>query len=188
MQYAMTQYWWTVALRGVVAILFGLAAFLWSGLTLQILIALIGVFVLLDGLFTIAIAFNTRAVYGRWWGFLLQGIAGVAVGIFAFTWPGVTATAMLYVVAFWAIVIGALEMMAGIEIRREVDGGWLLGISGLLSMLLGVALLVWPGAALLSLIWLIGAYAIFFGVMLIAFGFKLRKMGGKLNQVNHTLR
>jgi len=188
MQNIMTQYWWTVALRGVVAILFGLAAFLWSGLTLQVLIALFGVFVLLDGLFTIAIAFNTRKVYTRWWGFLLQGIVGVAVGIIAFAWPAVTATAMLYMIAFWAIAIGSLELMAGIGICRDVDGGWLLGSGGFLTILLGVALLVWPGAALLSMIWLIGAYAIFFGVVLIAFGFKLRKTGGTLNQASYGFR
>jgi len=184
----MTRYWWTVALRGLVAVLFGLSAFLWSDITLQVLIALFGAFVFLDGVFTLIVAISSRNIHSRWWAILLQGGISVLVGIIAIAWPEVTAVAMLYVVAFWAIAIGVLELLAGISLHKQIDGGWLLASCGALSLLFGLTLLVWPNAVLTSLIWLIGAYAIFFGALLIVFGFKLRKLDGTIASTEYAMR
>ena len=110
----------------------------------------------------------------KWWALVLRGLFAVLFGIIALAWPGITALVLLYLIAAWAFVTGIFEIVAAIRLREEIRGEWLLALSGILSVLFGLALVIWPGAGALALIWVIGAYAIAFGALLIALGFRLR--------------
>ena len=165
--------WWALLIRGIAAVLFGLAALLWPGLTLYVLIIFFGAYALMDGVFAIVAGIRGTAG-GRRWLLLAEGILGVLAGLLAFFYPGMTAFVLLYVIAFWAIFTGILEIAMAISLRREIENEWLMGLSGVLSVLFGVILAVLPGVGLLSLVWLIGIYAIAFGVAQIALGFRVR--------------
>ena len=167
--------WWALALRGLAAILFGLLAFILPGITLGALILLFGAYMLVDGVFAIVAAVRAAGRDARWWLLLVEGILGVLAGIVAFVWPGLTALALLYFVAAWAIVTGIFEIVGAIRLRREIEGEWALILGGALSVLFGVLLMVIPApAGLLSLLWLIGVYAVAFGVVLIVLAFRVR--------------
>ena len=168
--------WWVFVLRGVLAILFGIAAWVWPGLTLTALVYLFGAYALVDGVFAVVAGIASRGENRRWWGELLVGVAGIVLGILTFVWPGVTALALLYLIAAWALVTGVFEIVAAIQLRAVIENEWLLGLGGLASVLFGVLLIVFPGAGALGLLWLIGAYAVLFGVLVIALGLRLRGM------------
>lgn len=167
--------WWTLAIRGAAAVIFGILAFFWPGLTLAALILLWGVFVLADG--AMAVVAGGR---GRWWPLFVFGLLAIAAGFFALFRPGLTALALLFVIAAWAIVRGVLEIVAAMRLRRELTNEWLLVASGLLSVLVGVLLVMFPGVGLLSLMWLIGAYAVAVGVLLLVLAFRLRGLRRRL--------
>ena len=167
--------WWALALRGLAALIFGLLAFVWPGITLWALILLFGAYMLVDGVFAIVAAVRVAGDAARWWLLLVEGILGVLAGIVAFVWPGLTALALLYFVAAWALVTGLFEIVGAIRLRREIEGEWALILGGALSVLFGVLLLVvGPGVGLLSLVWLIGVYAVAFGVLLLILAFRVR--------------
>ncbi|MBV8678596.1 MAG: HdeD family acid-resistance protein [Planctomycetaceae bacterium] len=166
--------WWALVLRGLFAVLFGIIALAWPGITLGALVLLYGAYALADGVFAIASVMAGRTWGRPWWSLLVEGLVGIAVGIMTFAWPGITALVLLYLIAAWAFVTGIFEIVAAIRLREEIRGEWLLALSGILSVLFGVALVIWPGAGALALIWVIGAYAIAFGVLMIALGFRLR--------------
>ncbi len=167
--------WWTLALRGLAAVIFGVLAFFWPGLTLAVLIWLWGLFVLVDGV--MAVIAGGR---GHWWALLLFGLLAIAAGLIALFQPGLTALALLFVIAAWALVRGVLEIVAAVRLRRELNNEWLLVASGLLSVLLGVLLVMFPAAGVLSLVWLIGAYAIVVGILMLALAFRLRGVQRRL--------
>jgi len=167
--------WWALALRGLAAIVFGILAFVWPGITLFVLIIFFGAYMLVDGVFAIVAAVRVAGEAARWWLLLVEGILGVLAGIVAFVWPGLTALALLYFVAAWAIVTGIFEIVGAIRLRREIEGEWALILGGALSVLFGVLLVaVGPGVGLLSLVWLIGVYAVAFGVLLLILAFRVR--------------
>jgi len=167
--------WWALALRGLAAILFGILAFAWPGITLFVLIIFFGAYMLVDGIFAIVAAVRAAGEEARWWLLLLEGILGVFVGLVTFFWPGLTALALLYLIAAWAIVTGIMEIVEAIRLRQEIVGEWALILGGALSLLFGVLLVVIPArAGLLSLTWLIGAYAVAFGVLLVILAFRVR--------------
>lgn len=166
--------WWALALRGVIAILFGIMAFIWPDITLGALVLLFGAYVLLDGIFAIIAAFRDREENAQWWLLLIEGLAGIAAGIVTFIWPGITAVVLLYLIAAWAIITGILEIIAAIRLREELSGELLLVLSGVLSIIFGFLLIIQPGAGALALVWLVAAYAIIFGIVLIALSLRLR--------------
>src|SRR5215208_6453118 len=168
-------HWWALALRGAIAILFGLAALLRPDIALEALILLFGAYALVDGVFAIVGVFGgTRAGTPRWLLFI-EGVAGILAGLIAFALPGLTAILLLYLIAAWAVVTGIFEIAMAIRLRREIRGEWALIVGGVLSVLFGVILaVVGPVAGLLSLIWLIGIYALAFGIMLLIAGFRVR--------------
>ena len=169
-----TGHWWALAIRGVIAILFGLAALLRPGIALTALILLVGAYFLVDGVFAIVGVFGgTRSGTPRWL-LLLEGVVGILAGIIAFVNPGITAIALLYLVAAWAIITGLAEIATAIRLRQEIQSEWALILGGILSVLFGVLLAILPGVGILSLIWLIGAYAIVFGVLLLISAFQVR--------------
>jgi uncharacterized membrane protein HdeD (DUF308 family) len=162
--------WWVLALRGVVAVLFGLLTFLVPGITLLFLVLLFGAYAILDGIFNIVWAW--RATCYRW-PLALEGIVGIIGGIVICIGPGLTAIVLLYVMAFWAILTGVLEIVAGILLRKHIPNEWLLIATGVISLLFGLSILISPSAVALGIRFWIGAYALVFGVMLIALAFRL---------------
>ena len=168
---AVADRWWLLALRGVLAILFGVFAFLWPGLTLGILVVLWGAFAVVDGLGALVEGIQTR-----WWSMALFGVLGIAVGAYALFQPGITALALLFVIAVWAIARGILEIAAAVALRKELTNEWILVVSGILSIVIGVAMIAFPGAGALAVLWLIGIQAMAAGILLIALAFRLRSL------------
>jgi len=171
---SLTRNWWVYVLHGVVAVLFGIAAFVWPGLTLFVLVALYGAYAIVEGAISLVGAFRSGG--GFRWSLLLWGLLGIAAGIVAFVWPGITALALVYLIGAWAIIKGVVQIAVAVRVRREIKGEWLLGLVGVLSIAFGVLLAAFPGAGALSLVWLIGAYAIVAGVAMVALGLRLRRM------------
>jgi uncharacterized membrane protein HdeD (DUF308 family) len=166
--------WWAVALRGVAAIIFGILAFIMPGVTLAVLVLLFGSYALVDGILNIIAAVSGRSGVRPWWALLLEGIVSIGAGLVAFFMPGLTALALVYVIAAWAVVTGVLEIVAAIRLRKAIDNEWWLGLSGALSIVFGVVLMMAPGAGALALVLWIGAYAVIFGILLVALGVRLR--------------
>ena len=171
----LTRNWWALALRGILAILLGLAAIVLPGVTLAVLITLFGAYAVVDGVLAIIAGVRAAERHERWWSPVLKGLAGIAAGVMAFIWPALTALALLYLIAGWAIVTGVLEVVAAVHLHRA-HGEWLLIINGVLSILFGLFVIVWPGAGVLTLVWMIGVYAIVFGAVLLVLAFRLRNL------------
>jgi len=185
----MTQNWWALALRGLVAILFGIAAFVWPGITLWALVAIFGAYALIDGIFAIVEAFRRDVRRESWWALLVEGIVGVVIGILAFTWPGLTAFGLLYLIAFWAIVTGVFEIITAIRLRHEITGEWLMALVGVLSIVFGLLLVAFPMTGALSVVLIIGAFVFAMGVVMVSLAFKLRSLrtpGGVMPQERHA--
>lgn len=172
----LTQNWWLVVLRGVAAILFGIAAFVWPGPTLFALIILFGLYALIDGFIAVATSVSHSKDSPRWWVFLIEGLVGVVIGIVALVWPGLTTLALLGMIAAWSIITGVLEIAAAIRLRRAITNEWMLALGGILSIALGVVLLLQPLAGTLIIVWTMGAYAIISGVLWVILGFQLRSV------------
>ena len=173
--------WWLLLVRGIAAILFGIAALAWPGLTLAALVLLFGAYVLVDGVFGVVDSIRYRDRIANWGLWLLEGVLGIAVGAMTLLLPGVSALVLLMLVAAWAIVGGVLRIVAAIQLRKRIEGEWLLGLGGALSILFGVLLVALPGAGILSLVWLIAAWAIVFGIVLTALALRLRRAGKDLS-------
>ena len=148
-----SQFWWMLVLRGAVAILFGILAFMWPGVTLSVLILLFGAYALVDGIAAIIVGIKEYGDRERWWATLLSGLVSAAAGLVTFLMPGLTAIALLSLIAFWAIVRGVFEIMAAIRLRHEIEGELLLGIGGALSIAFGLLMLFFPGAGALAVVW-----------------------------------
>jgi uncharacterized membrane protein HdeD (DUF308 family) len=169
--------WWVLALRGLVAILFGLAALFWPGLILVVLIVLFGAYALVDGVLAAIAAFRSSGRGMRRSLLLIEGVIGILFGIVALFWPGLTALALLYIIAFWAILSGIARIVMAIMLRREIENEWSIALSGVLSVILGIILILLPGAGLLAYTWLIGILALVVGIALIYYAFRVRRQG-----------
>ncbi len=165
----LSEYWWAFLLRGILAVLFGIGAFAWPGLTLMVLVIFFGAYCLVEGIVSLIAAFGSK----RWGLHLFHGVISVAAGLVTLFWPGITTLALILIIGFWAIVGGVSEVVAAIQLRKEIEREWLLGISGVVSVLFGLAVVFWPGAGALALVWLIACYAVLFGVLLIGLGIRL---------------
>ena len=175
--------WGAIAVRGVVAIIFGILCFVVPGITLRVLVLLFGAYALVDGVFDIIAAVRRRTGDEPWWALLLEGIVGIAAGLVAFLMPRLTALALVYLIAAWAIVTGVLEIVAAVRLRREITNEWWLAFSGVLSVVFGVLIMAAPAAGALVLVLWIGAYAVVFGVSLLALAFRLRRAQFELPDV-----
>jgi uncharacterized membrane protein HdeD (DUF308 family) len=172
--HALAKNWWLLLLRGIAAVAFGVLAFAWPGLTLYALILLYGAYALADGVIAIIAAITGNAPVGRWW-LAIVGILGIAVGALIVMLPGVTALVLLFTIAGWAVAIGVLQIIGAIRLRKEIDNEWLLILSGAISVLFGLALVLHPGAGALALVWVIATYAIIAGVLYIGLALRLKK-------------
>jgi len=172
--HALAKNWWLLLLRGIAGIVFGVLAFAWPGLTLLTLILFYGAYALVDGVIAIITAITGGAPAGRWW-LALVGVLGIAVGLFTFMLPGMTTLILLYTIAGWAVAIGVLQIIGAIRLRKEIDNEWLLILSGVISVLFGLAIVYNPGAGALGLVWVIAMYAIIAGVLYIGLALRLKK-------------
>jgi uncharacterized membrane protein HdeD (DUF308 family) len=168
--------WWALALRGVVAILFGIIAIVWPAVTATALIVLFAVYVLIDGVFTIVAAVRAARHHARSGPLLLEGILDLIIAAICFLWPMTALVALVYLIAIWAVITGIALIAAGIALIR-LNGEWLLILCGLISLLLGIILLIQPAAGVVALSWWFGIYALLFGVALLSAAFRLRHYG-----------
>lgn len=177
MSESITKYWWTFLLRGIIAVLFGIAAMILPGITLGVLVLFLGAFLVADGVVTLFSLFYGRQHRARhWFLMLLEGLAGMLVGVGIFIWPAASTLVIILLVGVWAVITGILEIAAAINLRAFIEHEFLLGLSGLLSILFGVILFIYPQIGGVTMVWVIGIYALLFGVLLIFLGFKLRRL------------
>lgn len=172
----LARHWWAFAIRGVVAIIFGILALIWPGTTFYVLTLLFGVFAMVDGILAFAAAvwrFERRQP-GGW--LLVEGAVGVIAGILAFIFTGIAALTLLYLIAIWAILTGALEIAAAVELRRALTNEWLLILGGAASVVFGALLFFFPEAGIVTVAWLVGVYAIIFGALEAGLAWRLRSV------------
>jgi len=172
----LTRNWWLLLVRGIVSVIFGVLAFVWPGITLLALTLLYGAYAFLDGALCLTAAVTGSSDKSTSTGWLLfVGILGVAVGVLTFAWPGLSAFTLVTLIGAWALMIGIFEIVGAIRLRKEIEDEWLLILSGAISVLFGLAILLSPGAGALALVWAIGAYAIAAGVLMAGFALRLRR-------------
>ncbi len=170
------RHWWVSVIRGVAAIVFGVIAFAYPGLTVATLVLFFGAWVLIDGVFRVVGAIGHHASDPEWGFHLIIGIVGIIIGFLTFHAPQITALALIIYIGAWALMIGATEIALAIKLRQEIKGEWFLILMGLASIVFAVMLLWNPLPGALALVWLIGSYAIIFGILGIFFGFRLRSL------------
>ena len=173
----LSRYWWVFLVRGLAAILFGILAFALPGITLASLVLVIGAYMLVDGALALWAAVTGQTAIENRWLVGLQGVLGIAVGVLTFLMPGITAIGLLVFIVAWALAVGVLQIVAAIVLRKEIEGEFWLGLSGVLSLLFAILVMVNPDQGAVAIIWAIGAYAILVGAMLIAFSLGIRKQG-----------
>ena len=169
--------WWVFLLRGIAAIAFGIMAFAWPGLTLSVLVVLFAAYTLVDGIMSLIDAVRYREWLQRVWPLALDAVLGIVVGLLTLFWPGITAMVLLMFIAAWAVVGGLLRIVLAFQIRNEITGEWILIAGGVMSILFGGLLIALPQAGLITIVWLIGFYAILFGGLFIYLSLRLRKLG-----------
>jgi uncharacterized membrane protein HdeD (DUF308 family) len=169
----LAQNWWAVAIRGVLAILFGLIALFMPGATMLSLVLLFAAYSFVDGVFAIISAVRAARRHERWGSLVFEGIVNIAVAAVAVLWPGITVLAFVFLVAFWALFTGGLELAAAFRLRTR-DGRWWLVLGGIVSLIYGALLVIAPLIGAVVLTWWIGAYALVFGVALLVLAFRLR--------------
>ena len=170
------RWWWTFIIRGLVAVAFGVLAFLAPAWGIAVLVALFGAWALVDGVMGLVGGIRSRGRDRSWWLSILEGIVGIVAGVFAFLFPVAAAGALIFIIAAWAIVTGVFEIVAAIRLREQIQGEFWLGLAGVASILYGVVIFLFPAAGALSIVWLIGSFAIAFGVFLLILGWRLRRI------------
>src|SRR5262245_47224996 len=174
--------WWLLALRGVIGILFGIGAFVWPESTLTALVLVFGAYVFVDGIFALVAGIGMRRQLSLWWLIVLEGVAGIILGLLTFRSPDITALILLSFIAAWSIVTGIFEIVTALRIRTMIENEWLMILSGVVSIIFGILLIAQPGAGGIAIVWLLGAYALLFGILTLLFAFRLRGMRGTIGR------
>ncbi|MGW0040244.1 HdeD family acid-resistance protein [Rhodococcus sp. NPDC003348] len=166
--------WWVLLVRGVVAIAFGIVALVWPHATVKVLIVVVGIFWIVDGIVSAIRAIQARKVVLSWVWWLAGALVSVVAGVVLFVWPDLTALAFAYLMGFWAILVGVLEIIGAFQVMA--NGGQWLGsmVAGVIALLFGLFLVIWPGSGITGLMWLVGIFAIVFGVLFIVGAFQVR--------------
>jgi uncharacterized membrane protein HdeD (DUF308 family) len=172
----LSSYWWVLVIRGVIAIALGLFAFVWPLQTITALVLVFGAAALVDGIFAVAASIAGHRLTSYWWVLLLQGLLGIGVGALTLFNPAITAVALLLYIAVWAIGIGVLQVIAAVRLRHEITGEWWLALAGIAGIAFGVLLMWNPAAGALAVLWLIGSFALVWGVTLMLGGFDVRRL------------
>jgi uncharacterized membrane protein HdeD (DUF308 family) len=174
----LSRHWWLLLLRGLAAIAFGVLTWVLPGISLAVLVLLFGAYCLADGVLATWTAVAGAKGHDFRWVLLLEGLVGIGVGILTFIAPGITTLGLLFYIAIWAIATGVLEIAAAVRLRKEIRNEWLLILAGIASVAFGVLLAAAPGTGALAVLWLIGAYALLFGVLLVILAFRAQRLGG----------
>jgi uncharacterized membrane protein HdeD (DUF308 family) len=178
--------WWTLALSGVLAVIFGLVALFRPGKTLLGLVYVYGAFAVLTGLVQIVAAVRAGEDHRRWGWLGLSGIVGVAAGLVSFVWPGITALALVFLIAAWAIISGVAQIAFALQWPDTLAHPWLVSLSGLLSVVFGILLVIWPRSGALALTWLLGIYAILYGATLLYYGYRLQALRHEVGAIRNA--
>lgn len=168
------KHWWQVAVRGFIALLFGILLLAWPGVSLFIFAIIFGAYAFVDGIFTLVAAISYKAGAGQRAWLIVRGICGIIVGLITFFWPAITELALVFLIGAWALVTGIMELNFAFRSVKETGAKWLFAVSGILSIILAILVLIRPIAAVIAVIWVIGAYAVIAGILLIILGFRLR--------------
>ena len=174
MERLLSMSWWALAVQGAAALIFGVLALVWPGITLMALAALFAAYVIVSGAAAVVSALTNRTEKG-WWLWLLLGLAGIAAGVIAFGYPLLTALILVLVMGANAIIAGVLELSMAVRLRKEIRGEWLLGLAGVVSILFGGYVMLNPGPGALALVWLVALYAIVNGVLLLALAWRAHR-------------
>ena len=177
-----TKKWWTFTLRGIFAILFGVFALVWPGATIVALTIFFGCYLLADGIFAVAAGLVTSGEYSRWWTLVLEGLAGIILGLLTLVLPAMTAQAVVYLIGAWAVVTGVLELSSAIQLRRQIANEIVMILSGLISIILGIMLFAFPIEGAVSLVWLIGVFSLLFGFSLVLLSLRMRQAWWEFNK------
>ncbi|RCG27401.1 HdeD family acid-resistance protein [Sphaerisporangium album] len=169
--------WWVLAVRGACAIVFGILAIIWPLITLLTLVILFGIFAIVSGIFTLIGAFRgDHPRQSKLW-MIVSGVLGIIAGVIAWVWPGITAFALLMLIAAYAVVIGVSEIVAAVRRRASGETEWMWLVSGVLAVIFGILLFIWPAPGALALTWLIGVFAIVYGVSLLVLAYRVHDIG-----------
>lgn len=174
MLHALARNWWALLIRGIAAVIFGILAFVWPGATVFALVILFGAYAFVDGIFALISAVRAAEAKQRWWAFALEGIVGLIIAAIVVFHPGIAALALYFTIAIWAIITGILEIVAAVQMRQLIQNEFWLILGGILSIIFGVLLYIFPQYGFRTVILLIGFYAILFGIVMIVFSFRLR--------------
>jgi uncharacterized membrane protein HdeD (DUF308 family) len=178
--------WWVFALRGIAALVFGILAFIWPETTLTVLVFLFGAYVLVDGVsLLVALVRGDDVARRHGWAVAIMGVLGIVAGVVTFVWPGLTALSLLYLVAFWAIATGAFQVIAAIQLRKELDNEFWMALGGIASIVFGALLVASPGTGLISLVWLVGIWSVVFGVSSLALAYRLHAIDAAMPAAQH---
>jgi uncharacterized membrane protein HdeD (DUF308 family) len=176
MDVLLSRNWWAVAIRGLAALIFGILALIWPRETFLVLVILFGAYALVDGIFAVVSAIRGRTALRDWGWLLAEGIIGIVIGVITFFSVSTTALVLLYLIAFWAILTGIAEVVQAVQLRRVISNEWMLILGGAASVIFGLLLVIFPGTGALAVTWLIGLYAIIFGILLLVLAWRLRGM------------
>ncbi len=174
--------WWVLTVRGVFAILFGLVAWIWPQITVLALLLLFGAYALVDGAVLTGSAIRGGRGSARTW-LIGVGIVGILIGIMTLIWPAETGYVLLIIIASWAMILGALQIVTAVRLRKELPDEWFLIITGAISVIFGLLLFLWPAKSAIAVIWIIGLFALIFGVAMVTTSLRLRKLGRTLSQL-----
>jgi uncharacterized membrane protein HdeD (DUF308 family) len=183
----LSHYWWVLLLRGAIAILFGITALTYPGMTIATLVLYFAAFALLDGVSNVFHAFTAHGENESWWALLLEGLLSIAFAVITFQAPAMTTLMLLLYIGFWAISTGALRIVLAVRLRHEIDGEWWMALGGLASIFFGMAMIARPGAGALALLTVIGFWSIVNGVSLVFIAFKVKAVGGKVESLKKKL-
>jgi uncharacterized membrane protein HdeD (DUF308 family) len=172
----LSRYWWVLVARGLIAILFGILAFVLPEATGRALVIAFGVFAAADGVLAFFAGFTSIGEDSSWWVLALHGLLGIGIGLLTLFRPGITAIALIAYVAFWAIFVGTLQLVAAIRLRRAISGEFWLALGGVLAILFGALVLFRPMEGALVVVWMLGAFALAYGTMLLAAGVRVHQL------------
>jgi uncharacterized membrane protein HdeD (DUF308 family) len=180
--------WWMFAVRGGLAVLFGVLALLWPGMTLIVLVALFAAYALLGGGAMVIGALRNRKSDDKWWILLLLGIVSLAAGVWAVMLPELTLLVLVLVMGINALVTGVLEIALAIRLRKTIEREWMLVLAGAVSIAFGVLVLLFPAAGAFAMVWMVSFYAMLTGVLLLALAFRLRTLAKRSDVTNGNVQ